>query len=213
MYQSRTCVSETTISYHGKQFNTLIIALGGCSLSYVLQNKNKNKPGRELDPDRLHICLWARVCLYVHVNVIFYCICLVCWGGVCTDSMANPAKMQPCSLASPACQHEPLSPPSYSSFSCKYSHPVVDKNLFRTRSGLLSGIDRSLMLPICSCVSAQTQPAAVQHPRCRLCRPIFPAEERRCGEHGKSRLKTLVQPRGGLTIYDHNFFLQCFIAS
>lgn len=53
--------------------------------------------------------------------------------------------------------------PSYISFSCKYPHPVVDTNLFHTRSVSLSGIDGNMMLPICSCISAHTQPAAFRH--------------------------------------------------
>lgn len=36
----RTCVSEITISYHGKQFNSIINTLRSCSLNYVLENKS-----------------------------------------------------------------------------------------------------------------------------------------------------------------------------
>ena len=49
--------------------------------------------------------------------------------------------------------------------------------------------------------------------RCRLRHPIFPAEERQCWEHDESRLTTLMQPRGALTIYASSFFLERCIGS
>lgn len=118
----------------------------------------------------IYISMGKRVLVCTRVNVIFYYVFLVRWVHVNTAQQTPPRCRPGPSPALPS-NMSPFSPSS-TSFSCKYSHPVVDTNLFRTRSVLLSGIDGNMMLPICSCISVHTQPSAFQHPR-QLCRPVL----------------------------------------